>query len=149
VALREDAAIVVWGQTFVATKKQGEDTRPSARVFSHHLSGGRLFSMRQTSFSVCTRKCDIVKAMKYSKHPRVVDATVGDDTVLMNVDQLDYFSMNPVASRIWEILGEGDRTREEICDILLDEYDVDRQQCEESLDSFLKEGIQREFIVAT
>jgi hypothetical protein len=105
--------------------------------------------MRQTSFSVCMRKCDIVNAMKYSKHPRVVDAIVGDDTVVMNVDQLDYFSMNPVASRIWEILGEGDRTREEICDILLDEYDVDRRQCEQSLDSFLEEGIRREFIVTT
>jgi len=84
--------------------------------------------------------------MKYTKHPRVVDSKVGDEVVLMNLDQLDYYAMNPVAARVWDIIGDASRTREEICQKVLEEYDVDASTCDAAVERFLGEAVDRGFL---
>lgn len=54
---------------------------------------------------------------------------VGDETVILDLASGTYFGLDPVGARIWQLMGEG-RTFGEICDVLLDEYDVTREALE-------------------
>jgi hypothetical protein len=63
---------------------------------------------------------------------------------MMDIDQGKYFSLNPVATRIWDLL-EKAMTAEELCDLLTDEYEVEIKECianvEEHLDEMIKLGL--------
>lgn len=61
--------------------------------------------------------------------PHVMARQVGDETVILDLSGGTYFGLDPVGARIWQLIGEG-RTLAETCDILLDEYDVPREQLE-------------------
>lgn len=66
-----------------------------------------------------------------------IDATDLDgEKVMMNLDLGKYFSLNPVGSRIWELM-ENEISIEEIIKTLLNEYNVDKQVCEKSVIEYL------------
>ncbi len=60
---------------------------------------------------------------------QVMTRTVGDETVILDLATGTYFGLDPVGARIWELLSEG-KTLAEVCDRMLDEYDVSREQLE-------------------
>jgi len=60
----------------------------------------------------------------------VVARDVGGETVLLDLASGSYFGLNPVGSRVWQLLVERQCTLAEACDVLLDEYEVGRQQLE-------------------
>ena len=55
---------------------------------------------------------------------------VDGEMVIMNAHTGQYFGLNEVSTRIWQII-EGKSNLQDIIDILLKEYDVDKKQCEE------------------
>ena len=59
----------------------------------------------------------------------VMARTVGDDTVLLHLASGTYFGLDPVGARIWQLMGE-DKTLAEICEVMLAEYEVSRQDLE-------------------
>ncbi len=61
--------------------------------------------------------------------PEVMARTVGDETVILDLTSGTYFGLDPVGARMWELMGEG-KTLGEICDLMLDEYDVSREELE-------------------
>lgn len=61
--------------------------------------------------------------------PQVMARQVGDETVILDLQSGTYFGLDPVGARIWQLIGEG-RTFGEICDTLIDEYDVAREVLE-------------------
>jgi hypothetical protein len=72
----------------------------------------------------------------------VLDTEIDDQTVMMDIDQGSYFGLNPTGTRIWALLAEpiaiGD-----LCDRLLEEFDVPREQCERQVVDFLESLIDR------
>jgi hypothetical protein len=76
-----------------------------------------------------------------------VDSVVGDTVVLMNLDKLDYYGLNQVARRVWEIVNESPSTRDDIIRTLLEEFDVDEDTCRKEVDGFIREGVERGFLV--
>lgn len=60
---------------------------------------------------------------------RVLMRRVGDEHVLLNLDTETYYGLNPVGSRLIE-LAEGGATLEQIIDLLLAEFEVERAQLE-------------------
>jgi hypothetical protein len=48
---------------------------------------------------------------------------VGGEAVLLDIESGEYFSLNPVGSRIWELC-DGTRSTVEIVSVVCDEYDV-------------------------
>jgi Coenzyme PQQ synthesis protein D (PqqD) len=66
---------------------------------------------------------------KVSIPPQVMARTVGDETVILDLASGTYFGLDPVGARIWELMGEG-KTFAEICDRMLDEYEVTREELE-------------------
>lgn len=62
--------------------------------------------------------------------PDVVAREVGGETILLDLVSGNYFSFDPVGSRIWHLLEEGGCTLAEACEVLIGEYEVERPQLE-------------------
>lgn len=66
-----------------------------------------------------------------------IDATDLDgEVVMMNLEKGQYFMMNKVGSRIWEIIHEPVKVTS-IISILLGEYDVEEMECQCTVIQFL------------
>lgn len=67
-------------------------------------------------------------ALKYTRNSRTISGRLHDELVMMDLDQGKYFSLNPVATRIWDLL-ERPLSATELCVILIGEYDVEPERC--------------------
>ena len=65
---------------------------------------------------------------KYTRNSKTISGRLHDELVMMDLDQGKYFSLNPVATRIWDLL-EQPMDIDELCGLLTEEYDVDRGRC--------------------
>lgn len=66
-----------------------------------------------------------------------IDATDLDgEVVMMNMEKGQYFMMNEVGSRIWEIIEEPVKVTS-VIDTLLGEFEVNKEECEETVIDFL------------
>jgi hypothetical protein len=61
--------------------------------------------------------------------PQVMTRTVGDEVVVLDLATGTYFGLDPVGARMWELIAEG-QTLGEICDRMLEEYEVTREDLE-------------------
>lgn len=66
----------------------------------------------------------------------VFEASVDDVTLLLNADTGRYHSLNPVAARIWDLLGEP-VDEAGIVAGLLAEFDVAPDACRQAVSTFL------------
>ncbi len=64
-----------------------------------------------------------------------------DDTVLLDAERGVYYGLEGPARQIWDKLTE-EITLEDICTSLIEEYDVEREQCESDTRGFLAELIE-------
>jgi hypothetical protein len=58
------------------------------------------------------------------------------DVVILSLKNGVYFGLNPVGARVWALIQKPILVKDLIA-LLLDEYQVDRQQCGRDLDSLL------------
>ena len=63
---------------------------------------------------------------------QVMDRSVGNETVILNLESGTYYGLDPVGARMWQLLGEG-KSLGEVCEIMLEEYDVARERLEQDL----------------
>src|SRR5438105_13284189 len=70
--------------------------------------------------------------------PEVMARQVGDETVLLDLASGNYFGLDAVGARIWQLLVEG-KAPPEVCDVLLSEYEVPREALENDLARLLGE----------
>jgi hypothetical protein len=61
--------------------------------------------------------------------PQAVATQVGDEAVILHLASGTYFGLDPVGARIWQLMKEP-KTLAEICDVMLAEYDVSREDLE-------------------
>lgn len=63
---------------------------------------------------------------------------------MMDIDKGKYFSLNKVATRIWDLL-EKPLDLEDLCVLLMEEYEVSEEQCrrdvKEHIDEMIKLGL--------
>jgi len=76
--------------------------------------------------------------VKYIRNSRTISGRLHDEMVMMDMEQGKYFSLNQTATAIWEHL-ENPLTVEELYDRLMEEYEVDREQCIEEIKEYLDE----------
>lgn len=62
---------------------------------------------------------------------------LGDERVLLNVATGVYYGLDPVGSRVWELLEEP-RTVASLARTLREEYEVDEETCERDVVSLLE-----------
>lgn len=74
-----------------------------------------------------------------------ISAEIMDETVMMSVEKGQYFGLNPVASRIWEVLAEPIQVSA-LCDQLRKEFDVDLETCRQDVLDLLQKLLRWEMI---
>jgi len=61
-----------------------------------------------------------------------VSCPLGDESSILSLKNSVYYSLDPVGTRIWELLRQS-RSVDEILAMLLEEYDVEAERCERDL----------------
>lgn len=72
----------------------------------------------------------------------------GDQAVLMSVRQGVYYGLNEVARRILD-LTETPVSLHAICEVLIEEYDVDRATCERDVRDYAAELLEQDLVRIT
>lgn len=67
-----------------------------------------------------------------------VSCEIDEQTVLLNVDAGKYHGFNEVASRIWQLI-ESPMKINQICDQLINEFEISKEQCEVEVVAFIKQ----------
>ena len=71
-----------------------------------------------------------------NKNLEIEDTDLDGEKVMMNLDKGEYFMMNEVGSRIWDIIIEPINVKG-IIEALLSEYEVDEETCTDTVIEFL------------
>ena len=66
---------------------------------------------------------DVATTEQYAVHPSVICRELGGETVLLNLVSGIYYGLDAVGTRVWQLLVEG-RTIADVCEAMLEEYDV-------------------------
>lgn len=74
-----------------------------------------------------------------------VAAALDGEVVIMSIQEGEYFMLDPVASRVWELLDDP-TTVAKVCDALCNEYEVDRAVCERDTLDLLAEMKSKELV---
>jgi hypothetical protein len=78
----------------------------------------------------------------------MIQAVIDGETIMMNVENGDYYGLDSIASRIWELI-ETPQTVGALKKQLLEEYAVDDAQCENDVIHFLAEMAEEKIITYT
>lgn len=78
--------------------------------------------------------------------PDLVGSSIEDHTALLSITNGAYYSLDPIASRIWQLV-EQPRPVTAVVDELLKEYAVDRAQCETHTLAFLQQLADADLLV--
>jgi hypothetical protein len=73
-----------------------------------------------------------------SRSRDVVSSDIDGEAIMMSIERGKYYGMDPIASRIWELMGAPISVGDMI-GILTQEYDVTRQDCEKDVLVFLSD----------
>jgi hypothetical protein len=76
---------------------------------------------------------------------QVMARQVGDETVILDLAGGTYYGLDPVGARIWQLMGEG-KPLGEICDTMLDEYDVSREALQRDVLELAGKLLERKLI---
>jgi hypothetical protein len=84
----------------------------------------------------------------YRKATDALGAQVGASVVVLNIDSLKYFELSEVAGRIWEMLDLGPLSQQEICENLLQEFDVSENECSIAVSDFLSDAENKGLVLS-
>jgi hypothetical protein len=91
---------------------------------------------------------NISMGTKFSSAKQILSSDIGDEMVMMDINRGKYFSMKGPSGRVWELI-EKEVTVQAIFDVLLEEYDVEAEQCQQELFALLSDMHDADMIVAT
>lgn len=83
-------------------------------------------------------------AWKISEH--AVANAVGGETVILHLENSNYYGLNAVGTVLWEGLSQG-KMPAAICDQILEDFEVERSVVENDISKFLTELEENELIL--
>ena len=66
---------------------------------------------------------DVASTDQFLAHPSVICRELSGETVLLNLESGVYYGLDAVGTRVWQLIMQG-RTIANVCDTMLEEYDV-------------------------
>jgi hypothetical protein len=66
---------------------------------------------------------DVAPTDQFAAHPSVLCRELSGETVLLNLESGVYYGLDAVGTRVWQLLLQG-LSIADICDTLIDDYDV-------------------------
>ena len=79
-----------------------------------------------------------MQQVRFLRNPEPITGSLHDHLVVLDITKGKYFSLNPVATRIWELL-EKPHSIDELCNSLIEEYEVGPDQCRQEVEEYLSE----------
>jgi hypothetical protein len=83
----------------------------------------------------------IQKEQKVSISPEVLFQEVSGETVLLDLASESYFGLDAVGTRVWGLLESG-ASVSDLLDVLLDEYEVEREVLEKDVGELLEKLLE-------
>ena len=80
-----------------------------------------------------------------ARNDEIIFSDMDDEMVMMSIDKGEYYGVNPVGRRIWELLASPGPVAG-ICDTLCREYNVTEEQCNREVLDFLNHLLEKEVI---
>ena len=81
-----------------------------------------------------------------SRNPELVHAEIDNQTMLMSLDNGEYYGMNSVGSAIWQLLEE-DTSIGNLIENLTEIYGISSEQCAQEIAPFLKKLQNNKIII--
>jgi hypothetical protein len=78
----------------------------------------------------------------------VFSSSVGDDLVIFDHNKGAYYGSGPVGEAIWSLIAE-ERRVDDLCDLLMKRFEVERGSCEAEVLAFLEELGERGLLKAS
>ena len=88
---------------------------------------------------------DLNLSSTVTRNDAIVYTDLDDTIVMMDVDEGQYYELDPIASRIWSIIENGQAV-EEVCRALTEEFDVDPNTCQQDTLEFLQAASEQSII---
>lgn len=79
--------------------------------------------------------------------PEQVSSKLGDEVVILNLRNGVYYGLDPIGTRIWELIQEP-RSVRQVCEVLLEEYEVTFEQCAEDVLALMRD-LQAQGLIET
>ncbi len=80
------------------------------------------------------------------RNPELASTDVDGEKVMMSIENGEYFGLDSVGSRVWELIENPIRV-EELVNLLIDEFDVSKEQCEDDTLEFLNELMAKKLLI--
>jgi hypothetical protein len=113
--------------------------RKERRAPSIPRSDGRFHLLRKSTAVVLSA------SSKIGRNPELLHAAAGDEMVMLSVEAGNYYGLDPIGRRIWDLLDEPARVSD-ICARLTAEFQVEPEDCEADVLSFLRELAERRIV---
>ena len=83
-----------------------------------------------------------------NRNDDLLHASVGaEECVMMSIEAGNYYGLNAVGSRIWELL-ESPKTVGQLCTQICEEFEVDEQTCVDAVVQFVDDLIKNRIVHA-
>jgi hypothetical protein len=86
-----------------------------------------LFSSKQT--------INLEKSIQ--RKDNILSSEIDHEMVLMSIENSEYYGLDQIGTRIWQLI-EKPQSPNELVNILVNEYDITREQCMEDTLSFIE-----------
>ena len=80
-----------------------------------------------------------------SRKSDLLFSNMDDEVVMMNIEKGEYYGLDEIGSRIWQII-ENPVTLDELIQVLVEEYDVDRETCRIDVVVFIEELRKKDLV---
>jgi hypothetical protein len=80
------------------------------------------------------------------RNPKLVSSDIDGEKVMMSVENGEYFGLDPVGSRIWELIENPIRV-DKLIELLINEFDVAQEQCEADSIEFLLQLLEKNLLL--
>ncbi len=85
---------------------------------------------------------------QYTINPRALCRVIDDEAVALDLDAGQYYGLNAVATRIWELLSDG-RSVSSICDALEQEFEVAPDELRVDVEAFIGDLVASGLVLET
>lgn len=75
----------------------------------------------------------------------VISARVGQELVLLDSRRGQYYGLNPVAARVWELLS-AEISVEQLCDHIASDFDRDLSEVKPDIESYLADLVRLDLV---
>lgn len=93
-----------------------------------------------------SKKEEITMESIIQRDPEQEFSMIDDEVVMLSLKNGEYYALNSVASRIWEIIEKGTAVKE-IAEILMEEFEVDETTCQQDTLECLYDFREKELIM--